>query len=196
MSKTDDITRFFDEYPGIHSMKELSNIGAHRNLVRALVEEGIVEEVCRGFYQIAGYEPEERFDLVEVSALIPKGIFCLVSALDYHEIGTQIPREYHLAVPTGQNPSRRKEYPIKTYSYSMDSYKIGIENHGEIKVFSIAKTIADCFKFRNKIGLDVAMEALKETLRNKRATRAEIIKMAEACKVKKVIMPYMEALSL
>jgi predicted transcriptional regulator of viral defense system len=157
-----------------------------------MVKENVLEEVSRGYYQLAGYSPE-YFDLEEISAIIPNGVFCLISALYYHNIGTQIPREYYISIPIGINPTERKEYNVRNFYYSEKVYKAGIEQHGNIRVYSVAKTVADCFKFRNKIGLDVALEALKEVLRNRSASVQEIIEMADICRVKKIIMPYMEA---
>jgi predicted transcriptional regulator of viral defense system len=189
----DKIIQLFEESPGIHSLKDLTKVGAYRNLVRNLVHENVLEEVTHGFYKLAGYEPEMRFDYVEIAAIIPKGIFCLTSSLSFHNLGTQMPDQYHIAIPSNTAATTRKEYPIKSYFYSDAAYKTGIEEYGPIKVYSIAKTVADCFKFRNKIGLDVALEALKCSIKEKRATIPKILEMAEVCRVKKIIMPYLEA---
>ena len=192
MSKKEEIVSFFENNPGIHPLKRLVELGAYRNLVRKMTKEQILEEVSRGHYQLAGYEPETHFDLHEISSIIPNSVFCLISALYFHNIGTQVPRQYHIAIPSNQAATTRKNYSIKTYYYSEKSYQAGIENHDGIKVYSIAKTIADCFKYRNKIGLNVAMEALKESISNKRTTMAEIFEMAEICRVKNVMMPYVQ----
>lgn len=192
MSKREGIISFFEKNPGVHPLKRLVELGAYRNLVRTMTEELILEEVSRGHYQLAGYEPENYFDLREVSSIIPNSVFCLISALYFHNIGTQIPRQYHIAIPSTQAATIRKDYPVKTYFFSEKPYKAGIEIHDGIKVYSIAKTVADCFKYRNKIGLDVAMEALKYSISNKRTTIAEIFEMAEVCRVKNVMMPYVQ----
>ena len=192
MSKIEQIINFFDKSPGIHTHKELLEVGAYPNLLRNMVKENVLEEVSRGYYQLAGYFPD-NFDLEEISAIVPKGVFCLISALYFHNIGTQIPREYYLAIPIGVNPTERTKYRIRNFFYSEKVYKAGIEKHGNIRVYSAAKTVADCFKFRNKIGLDVALEALKEVLRSRKASVQEIIEMADVCRVRNIIMPYMEA---
>ena len=192
MSKTEIILSYFKVNPGIHPLKDLTEIGAYRNLVRKLVNDNILTEVSRGYYQLPGYEPETSFDLVEVSSIVQNGVFCLASALFIHGVGTQMPNNYHIAIPIGQSATQKKDYPIKTYYYSPAIYNTGIEDHGEIKVYSVAKTVADCFKFRNKIGIAVALEALKYSLREKKTTIPEIFEMAEICRVKKVIMPYIE----
>lgn len=155
MNKTKQIVNFFNKSPGIHSHKELLEAGAYHHLLRKMVKENVLEEVSRGYYQLAGYSPES-FDLEEISAIVPKGVFCLISALYFHNIGTQIPREYYLAIPIGVNPTERAQYSISNFFSSEKVYETGIETHGNIRVYSIAKTVADCFKFKNKIGLDVA----------------------------------------
>ena len=193
MSKKDQIINYLNKNPGIHSLRELVEAGAYKHLVRNLVHENILEEVCRGFYKLADYEPETHFDLEEIAAVVPRGVFCLISALSFHNIGTQMQNQYHIAIPSKMAATTRKDYPIKSYFYSEKVYKAGIEKHNSIKVYSVAKTVADCFKFRNKIGLDVALEALKYSIKEKRASIAEIIEMAEVCRVKKIMMPYLEA---
>jgi predicted transcriptional regulator of viral defense system len=194
MNKTLQTLNFFKHSPGIHTHKELLEAGAYPNLLRKLVKENALVEVSRGYYQLAGYSPE-AFDLEEISAIIPNGVFCLISALSFHNIGTQVPREYYVAIPIGTNSTERKEYTIRNFFYSEKVYNAGIEKHGNIRVYGIAKTVADCFKFRNKIGLEVALEALKEVLHSRSATVQEIIAMADICRVRKVMMPYMEAYS-
>ena len=194
MNKTTNILNYFKDVPGIHSLKELTAVGGYPNLIRKLTSENILEEVSRGYYKLTTWEPEQ-FGLEEIAAIVPEAVFCLVSALDFHNIGTQIPHDYHIAIPIGKRAPQRIEYSIHSYFYSEKVYKSGIETHGAIKVYNVAKTVADCFKFRNKIGLDVALEALKETLSRKKATIADIIAYAEICRVKKVMMPYLEAFS-
>jgi predicted transcriptional regulator of viral defense system len=196
MNKTEKLIKYFTKKPGIHSHKELVVTGAYPNLIRKLVREGMLEEVSRGFYQLAGYTPErfELFDKEEVMAIMPRAVLCLISALDYHNIGTQRPRGYYVAIPIGTRCTRKKDYNIKPFYYSKKVYEAGLEQHGNIRVYSIAKTIADCFKFRNKIGLDIVLEALKEVVKERKCTINELIKMAEICRVKNIIMPYLEAI--
>ena len=196
MNKTEKLLDFFAKKPGIHSHKELVETGAYPNLIRKLAHEGILEEVSRGYYQLPGYAPErfELFDKEEVMAIMPKAVLCLLSALDYHNIGTQRPQGYYVAIPIGTRCTRNKDYNIKPFYYSKKVYEAGLEKHDNIRVYSISKTVADCFKFRNKIGLAVALEALKEVIRDRKCLISELIEMAEVCRVRKIIMPYMEAL--
>ena len=195
MSKTEEMIRFFTLNPGVHSRKGLVKVGAYPALLRKLVTNNILEEVSRGFYRLIDQEELENDDLETIASVIPNGVFCLQSALHFHNLGTQQAFEYHLAIPKGQWIPERNEFNIKIYQFGKQAYGSGIEKHGTIKVYSVAKTIADCFKFRNQIGLDIALEALKDVIRNKRATIAEILDQAEVCRVKNVIMPYLESMS-
>lgn len=195
MKATDNIVKFYAEYPGVHTLKELESIGAYPNLVRKLVSHGKLEEVARGLYRLTDQEESEYINFEALAVAIPQAVFCLLSALDFHNIGTQRPFEYHIAIPKGKRLPNRQDFNIKSYQLSGESYKSGIEEYGRIKVYGVAKTVADCFKFRNQLGLDVALEALKDVLRNKRATVSEILEMAEVCRVKKVMMPYLESLA-
>lgn len=193
--KQNKIIKFYRKNPGVHSYKELAEAGAYVKLIQDMLEEGILEEVTRGFYRLSEQEHEQYSDLENISAVIPEAVFCLISALDFHGIGTQRAFDFHIALPRGKRKPEREDFSIQHYYFSDDSYKSGIEDHGSFKVYCPAKTVADCFKFRNKIGLDVALEAMKETIRSKKATRAEIIAQAEVCRVRKVIFPYLEAFS-
>ncbi|WDE97269.1 hypothetical protein PQO03_04800 [Lentisphaera profundi] len=194
MKTTDKIVKYYQEFPGVHSLKELEAIGGYPNLVRKLVDNGQLEEVARGLYRLSAQEEAEHADLEAIAMAVPAGVFCLLSALSYHNIGTAQAFEYHLAIPKGKRSPQRPEFAIQSYQFGGRSYESGIEQYGKIKVYSIAKTVADCFRFRNRIGLDVALEALKDVLRNKRASVAELVDMAEACRIKSVMMPYLESL--
>ena len=193
IKKTDKIIKLFNNSSGVHSYKEIVNVGAYPSLVRKLVKDGILEEVTRGYYRLAGQDEPEYTDMDEISVIIPKGVFCLFSALSFHNIGTQKAFEYHIAIPNGKWVPSHPEFNFKIYQFGEKSYKSGIEHYGHIKVYSIAKTVADCFKFRNKIGQDVALEALKDVIITKRATISDILDQAEICRVKKVIIPYLES---
>ncbi|MDD7985329.1 hypothetical protein PQO01_10230 [Lentisphaera marina] len=194
MKTTENIVKFYEASPGVHTLKELETIGAYANLVRDLVAHGILEEVARGLYRLSTQEEPEHIHFEAIAVAIPQAVFCLLSALTFHEIGTQRPFEYHIAIPKGKRAPQRQDFTIQSYQLSTSSYQAGIEKHGRIKVYSVAKTVADCFKFRNQLGLDVALESLKDVLRNKRASVADLLEMAEVCRVKKVIMPYLESL--
>ena len=156
INKTDKIIKLFNQAPGVHSYKEIIDAGAYNALIRKLVTNGILEEITRGYYKLVGQNVTENSDMEDISAIIPQGVFCLLSALYFHNIGTQNAFEYHIAIPNGKWIPSHPEFNFQIYQFGNKSYKSGIEYYGRIKVYSIAKTVADCFKFRNKIGLDVA----------------------------------------
>lgn len=158
---------------------------------------GQLTRVARGLYSLPDAEITEHQTLIEVCQRVPKGVVCLLSALQFHEVGTQLPHEVWLAVPEGtQTPSLG--YPnLRIARMRGTAYSDGIETiteHGAtIHVYSVAKTVADCFKFRNKIGLDVAMEALKEAWFSRKVTIEELSQFARINRVERVMRPYMEA---
>ena len=132
-----------------------------------------------------------------VTKKIPQAVICLVSALQFHELTTQLPRQIWIAVPRGSNSSKISYPPIKMIQYSGESYSKGIEEHQcdqvPIKVYCIAKTIANCFKHRNKIGVDVAIEALRDARRKNKVTTEDLWHYAKICRVSNVMRPYLEA---
>src|SRR6202140_639436 len=127
--------------------------------------ESVVEELSRGLYRLADLPPLSNPDLVTVALKIPAGVMCLISALAYHEITTQIPHEVHLALPRGTEPPRLKHPPLRVFWFTGRSFTEGIETHKVdgigLRVYSLEKTLADCFKYRNKLGLDTVLEALR-----------------------------------
>ena len=183
----------------IISSKELSSEGIHRETIRRLLETGEIMRIARGLYTSSPFIPDENFSFIVAQKIAPKSVICLLSALSFHEIGTQNPSEVWIAVPRGTRIPGSSEYPLQIYLFSGEAYSNGIEEHTVdgvvIRVYSIAKTIADCFKYRNKIGLDVSIEALKDVIRNKRTSIDEILHFARICRVEKVMKPYMESLA-
>ncbi|MEO7207231.1 MAG: transcriptional regulator [Steroidobacteraceae bacterium] len=142
-------------------------------------------------------ELSENLGLALVSAAVPRSTICLVSALRFHDIGAQAPHQVWIAVEQGAARPRLDYPPIRVTIVSGAAFSFGVERHQidgvSVRVYSPAKTVADCFKFRNKIGLDVAIEALREALRAKRFTRDELWVAAKICRVTKVMRPYIEA---
>ena len=133
-----------------------------------------------------------------VAARVPAGVICLISALAFHEMTTQIPHEVHVALARGAQEPRLNHPPMKTYRFSGEAYTEGVESHEldgvKVRIYNPEKTLADCFKFRNKVGLDTAMEAVR-FYREKRSVKADdLMRYAAICRVKKIIRPYLEAL--
>ncbi len=198
METQKDIARQLLSNNTILSSRELSDAGVHRETIRRMMESGEMTRVSRGLYSSYHFMPDEKYSLIVAQKIVKKGVVCLLSALSFHETGTQNPSEVWMAISRPGRIPVAVTIPMKVVSYSSASFTEGIETHqlenSEIKVYSIAKTIADCFKYRNKIGLDVAIEALKDVIRNKRTTVDEILHFARICRVEKVMKPYMESL--
>ena len=163
------------------------------------VKEGNLIKLGRGIYALPETEFDENQTLLEVSHLVPKGVFCLLSALRFHELTTQNPFEVWLAVDRNAAVPNISSVQTRIFRMSGNSFSEGIEEHniegGTIKVYSPAKTVADCFKYRHKIGLDVALEALRDSVKSKKATIDEIWYFAKINRVANVILPYLSSLS-
>lgn len=182
---------------GILQARDIEEAGLSRNYLYTLCGEGLLEKTARGLYVLPGMMLSEHVVLAEIAKRAPRAVVCLLSSLAYHGITTQLPHEVWIAVPRGAwHP--QVEYPPLNLSYmSQEAYSFGIQSHEidgvPVKVYSPAKTVADCFKFRSKVGLDVAIEALREAWRSRKATMDELMASAKVCKVSKVMRPYLES---
>ena len=177
---------------------DASKLGIPRNYLGRLVSKGLLERVHRGQYTSPKFSGTEHTTLVEASYQLPKGVICLLSALRFHNFTTQSPHEVWVAIGQKAWAPKISSPPIRLVRMSGQALQFGITEQKIagtiIRVFSPAKTVADCFKFRNKIGVDVAIEALKECRRTKKATMDEIWVAAKICRVANVMRPYMESL--
>jgi predicted transcriptional regulator of viral defense system len=166
-------------------------------LLIRLHQAGKLQRIARGLYGLPDAEVTEHQTAQEVCQRVPKAVLCLLSALQFHEIGTQLPREVWIALPEGSQAPALDYPPLRITRLRGAAYSEGIlavTDHGAtIRVYSAAKTVADCFKFRNKIGLDVALEALKDAWRSRKVTMAELSQFAKINRVERVMQPYMEA---
>lgn len=183
---------------GSVTRREVTAAKIHTQTLSRLVRAGTLERVARGRYRLPNAPVTEHHGLALVAAAAPKSVICLLSALSFHQIGTQLPREVWIALDRrSRRPSLR--YPrLCVVRFGGDALTDGIQIHrveGEtVRVFSVAKTIADTFKYRNKIGLDVALEALRDAWRARRFTMNEIWRFARVCRVERVMRPYLEIL--
>ncbi len=173
-------------------------IDAPRRVLLELVSEGLLERSSRGLYQIAGAEPSAHYSAVMACTRVPKGVVSLLTALRFHEIGTQNPGEVWLTIPIRAHRPM-VDYPqIQFIRASGRSYSEGVAYHTlqgrRIPVYTVEKTIVDCFKYRNRIGLDVAIEALKDSLRQKKVNMDKLWKLAKTCRVSRIMQPYLEAI--
>lgn len=179
--------------------RELAAAGIHRQVLSRLVAEGELERVARGLYRPPEQSISEYHGLVIAAAAVPHGVVCLLSALQYHGIGTQLPSEVWMAIDRRARRPVLRYPPLRIVRYSGAALTEGVGSHviegRTVKVYNVAKTLADCFKYRNKIGLDVALEALREAWRAKRFTMDELDRYAAICRVQRVMRPYLEALT-
>src|SRR5713101_1847042 len=154
--------RAFSRSGGLLRTAAALRAGIHPRTLYDMRDEGVVEQLSRGLYRLADLPALSNPDLVTVALKIPAGVVCLISALAYHEITTQVPHEVHVALPRGSKPPRVSYPPLRIFTYSHDSFSAGVETHKLdgvlVRIFDPEKTVADCFKFRHKIGLDVALE--------------------------------------
>jgi len=170
--------------------------GLTPQLLIKLHQSGKLERVARGLYSLPGSQPTEHESLIEVCRRVPRGVVCLLSALQYHEIGTQLPHEVWLALPEATQTPPIDYPPLRIVRLRGAAYAEGIETFTEdgspLRVYNLDKTIADCFKFRHKIGLDVALEALKEAWQQHKLNLDRVAHFAEVNRVSKVMQPYLE----
>ena len=183
---------------GVLRVKDLLSKGIHPEYLRRLCKKGLIVRMGRGLYRLANAGVSENITLTAVAKRIPNGVICLLSALRFHRIGTQNPPEVWVALKLRAAYPRGKDLPIRIVRFSAASHAIGIETHVldgvPVRMTIPAKTVVDCFKYRNKIGLDVALEALKECIRKRKATPADLWKYAKVCRVANVMRPYLEAI--
>ena len=187
----------FRKHGGQLRMSEAIEQGITRYMLYSLRDRGVIEQVSRGIYRLVDLPPISNPDLVTVSLRFPNAVICLVSALAYHDITTQIPHVVFVAVSRDSRMPSLDHPPIQAHRFSIEAYKSGIEEHlidgVPVKVYNPEKTLADCFKFRNKIGMDVALEALKLYKTRKKFNLGELLRYAKICRVEKVMRPYLEA---
>lgn len=183
---------------GLLRASDLDAIGVPRVVLSRLTASGQLERVGRGLYRLPGSTASEHESLATVAVKVPQAVFCLLTALQFHELTTQLPRQIWIAMPRGSHVPRIDYPPLKMVQMAGDTYSAGIEEHEsdgiKLRVYGIAKTVADCFKHRNKIGLDVALEALKEVRAKRKASADDLWRYAKICRVANVMRPYLEAI--
>lgn len=184
---------------GTARSRELVAAGITRSQLSRMVAAGQLIRVARGLYALPDYQIGEHGALVTVAKRAPGVLFCLLTALRFHELTTQAPFEVWIAIGNKEHPPRLDYPPLRTVRFSEAALKAGVETHKidgtRVRVTGVAKTVADCFKFRNKIGLDVALEALREARRTKKASADELWQFAKLNRVANVMRPYLEALA-
>jgi len=183
---------------GLLRPSDLDQIKIPRIVLTRMAASGQLEKISRGLYRLPGSQNSEHESLLTVAITTPQAVLCLLSALQLHEITTQLPRQIWIAMPRGSHTPTLTYPPIKMIQYSGAAFTEGIESmeldRVKVQVYSLEKTVADCFKHRNKIGLDVALEALKEARSKKNFDMNKLWHFAKICRVANLMRPYLEAL--
>ena len=183
---------------GILAAREVGELGIHRQVLTRLTREGALVRVARGRYSLPDHPATEHHGLALVAAAVPRAVICLLSALSFHGVGTQLPHEVWVAIDRRARRPALRYPPLRVVRFGGRSLEEGVEVHrleGQaVRVYGVAKTVADLFKYRNKVGMDVALEALHDAWRNRRFTMDEIDRYARVCRVERVMRPYVESL--
>ena len=189
--------RIFKERQGTLRTVEALRAGIHPRTLYALRDRGEIEQIARGLFRLAELPPPGEPDLLTVAKKVPQAVFCLLTALAFHRLTTQVPHAVEVALPRTARVPRLDHPPIKVFRFSSESLNAGIETHMldgvSIRVYCREKTLADVFKYRNKVGLDVALEALRAYRSQPKRDFQAVLKYARICRVENVIRPYLEA---
>lgn len=197
-TKRDQILRLLQKNRVLRP-RDVEAAGISRTYLAKLHSEGLLDRPGRGLYVLQDDEPSEDRTLLEASRRVPRGTICLLTALQYHGLTTQAPFEIWMAIDEKARQPKVENPPLRIVRFSGHALVYGVEQHSvegtKIRIYSSAKTVADCFKYRNKVGLDVALEALRDCLRRRKATADQLWEAAKACRMTNVMRPYLEALT-
>ena len=188
----------FREHGGLLRTRDIIALGVQPRTLYAMRDAGELEQVSRGLYRLAGLPPLGNPDLVTVALRVPQGVICLISALAFHEITTQVPHQVYIALGPKAKKPRIDHPPVRVVWLGGKVFTEGVETHKidgvSVNIFCPEKTVADCFKFRNKIGMDVVIEALRLCRQRKRSSIEKLLDYARICRVEKIMKPYLEAM--
>ncbi|MFN0156497.1 MAG: type IV toxin-antitoxin system AbiEi family antitoxin domain-containing protein [Bacteroidota bacterium] len=192
------VVKYLRDHKGYARMKDMKASGIHTREIQKLVEEGLLVKVKPGLYRLAKIQPDEATGLVEICLAMPKAVICLGSALAFHELTTFVPTSISFAIPRSDKPVKLAHPPNEPYYFSEQQYKSGVERlekkAGTIRIYGPEKTIGDCFRFRNKLGEDIALQSLKEYLRRRNRDLNKLMRFAEVCRVKGILTQYVRAI--
>jgi predicted transcriptional regulator of viral defense system len=192
----ENVKALFADSGGIMSTRQVLNAGVHSETLYRMRDLGLIEKIARGWYRLPGLPPLSAPDLAEIALRIPTGVVCLVSALAYHNLTSQIPYMVDVAAPYGRKVPKIDHPPVRVFWFSEATYNVGVEGHVldgvKVPIYGPAKTVADCFKFRNRIGLDVAVEGLRLYLKSPSSDVNDLIRYSRLCRVYNVMKPYLE----
>jgi len=197
-TKIDKVLEYAGEH-GVIRVRDAIAEGMHPEYLRRLCAKGLLMKIGRGTYIPSDMDFSENIGLAQVAKRVPRAVVCLLSALLFHDIGTQLPHEVWIAIDRKAAKPRLQYPPVRVLRFSGKALSEGIEEHViqgvTVGVYNKAKTVADCFKYRKKIGLDVAIEALKDCRQRKLCSNDELWKYSKICRVSNVMKPYLEAIS-
>lgn len=196
--KSEKIVKYFKRYNGIARFSSMRKAGIHPDSIKKAESEGVIEKIGRGLYKLTTDNIESHSDYLLATLQTSKGIICLISALYFYRVTDEIPRVVDIAIPTGARANKIEYPPVQFYRFSQPTWNTGVETHEieghKIQIYSLAKTLADCFKFRNRIGINVARESLKIAITEKKVKPTEIYKYAKICRVDKILKPILESM--
>ena len=196
INATDRATHLIRQHGGVIRTGKAIQAGIHPRTLYQMRDNGLLEQLSRGVYRLTGQKAVSDPDLIIVATRIPKAVICLISALSFHEMTTQIPHAISIALAQGSDTPRLDYPPISIHRFSKEALLAGIDVYHiddvPVRIYSPEKTLADCFKFRNKIGMEVVLEALKLYKLRKEFKTGEILKYAKMCRVENIMRPYLE----
>lgn len=196
----DKIIKYFNSNHGYARMKDLKNQSFHPRNIADLLKEGIIEKVKPGLYKLVNFNFDQSINrsLIDICNAVPQGIVCLSSALSFYGLTTFNPSEVLIAIPNSWKPHKIIYPPVKFYFFRDRFYSTGIlrikTDGKEVRIYNKEKTVCDMFRYRNKLGMDIALEGLKSYLKLKEANINKLRKYAEICQVKTVMIPYVKAI--
>lgn len=189
----------FQQHDGMLRTADAISLGIHPRVLYKLRDAGVIQLLARGLFRLEEMPELTQESWIVVAKKAPRGVICLISALAFHEITDQIPNQVFLALPKDVSPPRLNYPPLRVFHFSTVCYQAGIQEYMldgvMVKIYVPEKTVVDCFKFRNQIGLDVAIDALKQCIQKYHSRSANFMEFARICRVDNIIKPYLEALS-
>lgn len=187
----------FRRHGGMLTTAEALARGIHRRTLYEMRDAGTVERLERGLYRLADLPPLSDPDLVTIARKVPQGVLCLISALHFHDMTTEVPHVVSIALRRGSESPRVGFPPLKLYWFSGEAFTAGVEEHviekTRVRVYAAEKTLADCFKYRNKVGMDTVREAVELYAERKKRNPRQLLRFARICRVEAVMKPYLEA---
>jgi len=196
LSQRDLAVRLLERH-GIMRLSDLKGQGVNPATLSRLIDQGVLQRPSRGLYELVDADVDASHSLAEVATRVPKGIICLISALQFHEITLQLPRSVWIAVGSKDRKPAIEYPPIRVIRFGEKALTMGVETHPidsvPVRIFDPAKSIVDCFRFRNTVGLDVALEALRMGWRSRKAKPDDIARYAQALRIWSVVRPYLES---